>query len=155
MANNVSNIINYNTPMEALIRPFTPVISTPKPRVPTPPVEEQPEAFIEWGEPSEFNTDDSFREAASNPGFSVDDEEPTERVRQVFNEEGRNWTDFRVENPEDPGQYAIVRRVVEIAFRGPNGEQYLYRMRTDASTPGTEEGTGQEPPAPPDLEDIV
>lgn len=149
----MGGIIKYHS-MESLVRPWTPVVSTPKPRPVAPPEEENPEAFIEWGAPSEFNTDDSFRDAASSPGFSVDDSEEPERVRLTFQEEGRNWTDFRVENPEDPGQYAIVRRVVEIAFRGPNGEQYIYRMRTDASTPGTEEGSGQEPPAPPDLDEL-
>ena len=153
----MGNIVNYNNPpMESLVRPFTPVVSTPKPRTPTPPEEENPEAFIERGGPSEFNTDDSFRDAAADPGgFDTDDDEEPERLRLIYQEEGRAWTDFRVENPEDPGQYAIVRRTTSIAFRGPDGGQHLFRFRSDSAFPGTEEGSGQEPPAPPDLDEIV
>jgi hypothetical protein len=146
------SIVYNNRPasMEQIVRPWVPVTSTPKPRVPAPPEEEFPEAFIRWGAASEFATGDSFREDAANPGFHVDDPEEPERLRLTFDEEGRDWTDFRVENPADPEQYAIIRRVNNIAFRGPSGEQYIYNMRNiNSSMPGTVEGSGQEPPTPP------
>lgn len=141
--------------MEQLVRPWVSVDSTSKPRTPTAPEEEFPESFIRWGAASEFSTgDDTFRDDAASPGFKVSDEAPQERKRLTFPEEGRSWTDFKVENPTDPAQYAIVRRVNTLALTGPDGEQYLFILSQNASTPGTEEGSGQEPPAPPALDEI-
>jgi hypothetical protein len=136
--------------IEEIVRPFTAVSSTPSPaRVPSIPAEIAPEAFIRWGAKSTFTTEDFRADAQGLRGVSVedDDEEPVPRARYVYQEEGRAWEDLRVENEDDPDAYVVVRRVWEIAFTGPDGAQYRFRLRPDG--PGTEEGEGQTPETPP------
>lgn len=111
--------------MESIIRPFTTVVSTPKPRPMTPPVEDQPEAFIEWGAPSEFE-DNSFRDVASTPGFQVEDP-PSANL--ILVEQARTYTDFKFTNPEDDSQFVILRKTDEIAFSDNQGRQH--RMAFD------------------------
>ena len=116
------------TAMESIIRPFTAVVSTPKPYVPTAPVEENPEAFIEWGGPSDFSAD-SFREVASTPGFRVEDPGPESRV---YDEEARTYEDFVFSNPEDDSQFVILRKSPEFAFRDTfDGSQWVFGFSND------------------------
>lgn len=139
--------------MEALVRPFVTISSESQPKTRTPPAEENPEAFLTWGGPSSFSND-SFEEDAEDVGFNVDDGNKPERERDVYSEEGRKWRDFKVTHPDDPNQYAIVRRIDQISFSGPSGVQVRFIMQGGGSYPGSEQGSGQEPPAPPSLEDI-
>jgi hypothetical protein len=137
--------------LELLVRPFVSIDSTPKPREPSIPPVVDPQAFIRWGAKSTFTTND-FREESQGMGFGVDDEGPPDRLRHVYSEEGRDWRDSRVENPSDPDQYVIVRDTLRIAFRGPDGAQFTFNL--SPQLPGEEEGEGQEPPAPPTLDQI-
>lgn len=142
------------TPMELLVRPWVATTTRELPVI-TPPAEEFPEAFIEWGGSSDFKFGDTFREKAlEGLGFSVDDPDTPDRERLTFGEEGRQFEDFRIEMVDDPTQYVVVRAAKRIGFRGPNGEQWTF-IFDNGYIPGTEEGSGQEPPAPPALEDIV
>lgn len=139
-------------PMEQIIRPFQDVMSFSEVREPRVPPLDLPEAFIEWGKSSEFSTD-TFRSDAGSVGFNTkDDDEEPERVRYSFSEEGRTFRDIRVENPQDPDQYIILRQATSIAFGGPEGAQFTLHLSPTA--PGTETGSGQTPPAPPDLNEI-
>lgn len=91
------------------------VLSTHTDRVPpTPPVKE-PESYIKWGASAQFKYDDSFRDYA----VSVEDVTPFFPFQGEWNEEGRKYTDFRVENPEDKDQYVIVQKLEAVAFSGP------------------------------------
>lgn len=91
------------------------VLSTHTDRVPpTPPVKE-PESYIKWGASAQFNYDNSFRDYA----ISVEDVTPSFPFQGKWNEEGRKYTDFRVENPEDKDQYVIVQKLEAVAFSGP------------------------------------
>lgn len=108
--------------MEAIIRPFVAVTSLPKPRQPQAPEQENPTSFLRWGQPSEFTGDDDFRDTATAfPGFTTEDDKPPERKRLVYSELGRSFTDVRIENPDDPTQYAIVRMCNGFAVTTPDG----------------------------------
>lgn len=143
--------------LEAIRGAYAKVTSFPKVREPSAPPEELPDAHIRWGKESEFNSETIFRRKARVVGVGLgddDDEEPPERERLTFSEEGRAWEDLRIENPDDPEQYGIMRVTVGAVFRAPNGAQHIYQFNSQASHPGLEEGSGQTPPAPPELEEI-
>ena len=92
------------------------VVSTHADRVPpTPPVKE-PEAYIKWGATSQFDYDDNFRDYA----ISVEGVTPAFPFQGEWVEEGRRYSDFRVENPEDKDQYVIVQKLEAVAFSGPD-----------------------------------
>lgn len=134
--------------METIIRPWIPVTSKPKVRERSPPDEQLPEAHIRWGAASEFSTGDSFRDTAGNPGFQVIDEEPPVRKRVSYSSIATAWVDFRVENPVDPAQYAIMRAAAGFAM-DIGDERVIFSMTPGNAIPNTEEGEGQEPPFPP------
>lgn len=85
-----------------------------------PPVEEG-EARIRWGRPARFELTEP--EADDDIGVEVtwpDDEgeqPPPDVVIRYHDEVARTEEDVRVENPDDPEQYVIVRRVVSIVFQ--------------------------------------
>lgn len=142
----------YYVRMETAVRPWVEITSLPVPREPKAPNIVRPEAFIEWGGPSDFKFD-TFRSDAKNIGFNTDDDDDKpKRVRYTFSEEGRNWKDVRVENPDDPDQFIIARDATRLALNGPNGEQFVAVLHPTA--PGTQTGSGQTPPAPPPLDKI-
>lgn len=102
--------------MDLSIRPWVFALTERQPVVVSPPAEEFPEAFIEWGGASDFGPDD-FRTKALDPmGLEVNDPKHPDIV---FTEEGHTWTDFAVMNPEDPTSQIIVRRYDEVAFAMP------------------------------------
>lgn len=137
----------YYVNLALAVRPWVDITSFPVPREPRAPDIVRPEAFIEWGGPSEFAFD-TFRSDAKDIQFSnEDDKNKPKRVRWSFNEEGRGWKDVRVENPQDPDQYVIARDATSLALSGPNGEQFLASLHPTA--PGTRTGSGQTPPTPP------
>lgn len=120
----ISGITRNPPTMEDIVRPFIPVLSFSTPRVPPEPIPEQPEAFIEWGGPSVFSYEDSFRAlATSGIGFHVDDPGDQGIPTVTYTETGRLTTDKRIENPEDADQFVIVQRIDRIAFQGPGGGQ--------------------------------
>lgn len=143
--------------MEEIVAPWE-VTTTHVVREPKGPEEEFPEAFIEWGGPSDL-AEESFRDKANNPGGTVNFIKPDEpeRERITMSEEGRQWTDFRLNSPEDAEVYVIDRRT--FGYMGlpgpyPDGSQWLFNFH--ASTPGAiKKGDGQEPPSPPLLMEIV
>lgn len=104
--------------------------TTAPPRDPRIPSLERPEAFIEWGGPSDF-TDNSFREDAGGIGFDTDDPRQKTVLNGFWEEEGRTWEDYEVKNPEDPDQFVILRRPTEVAFKGTkfvNGKREQLRI---------------------------
>ena len=135
-----------------------------------------PEAYIRWGQAPDFDIEE-FQAALDQFGFEVedtDDDEP-ERERIQIAEEGRSWVDYRIENPDDPEVYIIARLATRVAmtipridvWAGPvgrrvkytvSGAQAVWNTRASAGLPmgsTSEEGSGQEPPAPPALDEIV
>lgn len=158
--------------MENIVRPFVTAISTPKTRERQPPDLTLPEAHIRWGKASDYTLEE-FKEIERR-GFQTDDsdDEEPERVRVSVTEEGRAWRDFRVENPDDPEMYAIIRTTEAASYRYPSitlwggpagnrqkfsvsGAQFLLQMRAASAIPNAEEeGSGQTPEAPPSLEEM-
>lgn len=115
--------------MADIVRPWVDVISYSTPRTLPPPAEVLPEAFLRWGGPSQFNFSDSFRDKANNPfGFHTKDEPNDENVVYQFTETGRNTSQVRVENPDDPDQFVIVEQINAIEFSGPKGVVYSFRF---------------------------
>lgn len=105
-------------PMTDIVRPFLEARSTPKPRELSLPAGDEPEAYIEWGGPSQFEVD-NFEEAADQHfGFRVEDTPADDIPEFVYRELGRRVTEVRVENPDDPDQFVIVERIDEILFDG-------------------------------------
>ena len=91
------------------------ILSTHADRVPPTPAVKEPDSYIKWGASSQFDYDDSFRDYA----VSVEDVTPSFPFQGEWVEEGRKWTDFKVENPEDKDQYVIVQKLEAVAFSGP------------------------------------
>lgn len=120
-----------NVQLEDMLRQFTSIFSFSTPRVPPEPVIEEPEAFIEWGGPSVFSFDDSFRDAANGITQRTDDDDDPEN-ELTYSETGRSTSDLRVENPDSPDQFVIVQRIESISFNGPGGK----RVRFQLSNPG-------------------
>jgi hypothetical protein len=101
---------------EQVVRPFVAITSTPKPRDPETPMVVDPQAFIRWGSASTFTSNDFAEESAGDFNTQYPPELP---FNGSYTEEGRRWTDFRVQNPEDPEQFVIVRKTSELALRAP------------------------------------
>lgn len=98
------------------------VLSTHADRVPPTPSVKEPDSYIKWGASSQFDYDDSFLDYA----VSVEDVTPSFPFQGEWVEEGRKWTDFKVENPEDKDQYVIVQKLEAVAFSGPaHGTHHL------------------------------
>lgn len=83
------------------------VVSTSSPRTKTVSVT-TPEAYLKWGDESEFNYVGSF------DGFQVID--AYDPLQGDLYEEGCKYSDISVENPEDTSQKVVVRRYDAIAF---------------------------------------
>lgn len=113
---------------EEIVRPFVSVESFSKRRVVVE-VREEPEAFLAWGQPSQFSFEDNFRDLA-NTGrrFKVDDPDDEDNVEK-FTETGRDVTEVRVENPDDPDQFVIVERIDKINFNAPGGRKIQFILK--------------------------
>lgn len=133
---------SFSGGLEVFVRPLLPDASqsTIQPR--TPPAEENPEAFLTWGGPSQFG--DDFRDLADDPlDFHVLPDKMPPLVG-TYNEEGRKWTDFQLTNPEDSSQWIPMRKISEIAFRaqanpetdGPAGPKQVRFTFANAYTQG-------------------
>lgn len=163
-------------PLYSLARSFAEVNTKSEERPRVPPDQVLPEATIRWGKPSDFSVEE-YKDFVEGEGFSVrveDDEPEPERERIKLQEEGRTWVDHRVENPDDPEQYVILRTAATwaisappiIVWRGPVGKRQKYTVSEAQFSiilnpaaglpPGStsEEGEGQEPLAPPSLDEI-
>lgn len=112
---------------ESLVRPFTSVFSFSTPRLPPEPAVQEPEAFIEWGGPSVFSFDDTFRELAG-AGTAKKDDDDNEPPEEHWTENGRSTSDVRVENPDDPDQFVIVQQIDSIGFTGPGGRRAQFQF---------------------------
>jgi hypothetical protein len=138
--------------MEGIVRPWTSVTSPRNLTDRHAPAEVLPDATIRWGKSSEFGFD-QFRQDAANPGFNTEGDDKKKRVRLNYSGSAAAFRDYRVENPDDPDQYAIVRQASGMALSGPQGEQVILSI-SYGDPPGTEVGDGQEPPAPPPLSEL-
>ena len=111
--------------MEQIVRPWVDVLSFSRLRE-VPVIEEEPEAFLRWGQAAEFLFDqNTFRNTAGKyPGFRVNDpDDPDETI--VFTETGRDVTVVRVANPDDENQFVDVERIDKIRFQS-NGQAYTF-----------------------------
>lgn len=138
--------------LEEVVRPWIdPITGTI--REPKAPDLVLPEAFIEWGGPSEF-TENTFRSDAGGTQIKEDDDDDKKppRVRHNFTEEGRSFKDYKIVSKQDSDAYIVLRVATVAAFNGPNGDQFTLRMNPDQ--PGDVTGNGQTPPAPPALDQI-
>lgn len=159
---------------EKIARSFVEISSRPKPEQRIPPDLVLPEAHIRWGKAADYDIED-FQSEIQSRGFSVTDGgEEADRKRVQISEEGRTWTDWRVENPDDPDQYVILRTVNDWASSAPpitlwagpagdrrkyevSGAQFVWHLDPASGLPDgstEEEGSGQEPPAPPALDEL-
>lgn len=99
-----------------------------------PPVDDSGEADFRFGGPSRFSLVEP--EQPTNPRVSVTvngggEEEPIPPEAQmlVYTEIHHETEDVRVENPDDPEDYVIVRRRIYSIFLGPDGlyRQFIYK----------------------------
>jgi hypothetical protein len=117
---------SFFVPYEALVDPWVNVTSFSTPRQIPVPDAPLPEAFLQWGNASQFLFNDDFRNAAGGGGFNKDnDDEDADKVLQ-FTETGRSTSDKRVENPDDPDQFVVVARIDAMTFDGPGGSKYSF-----------------------------
>jgi hypothetical protein len=138
------------TDMESLVRPWIPITSKSSPADKfTGPPQETPPAYIRWGAASQFASSDFRSLANANPGFNTQDDQKPKRKRLNYSESARSYEDIRVENPDDSGQYVILRVASGMVLSGPDGETAVFSMTVDSGIPGTVEGSGQTPDSPP------
>lgn len=113
---------------EEIVRPFVSVESFSRRRVVVE-VRDVPEAFLEWGQPSQFSFDDSFRDLATDGRrFKVNDPNPDDDESIKFTETGRTVKVVRVVNPEDETVYVDVERIERINFSSA-GKDYTFILR--------------------------
>lgn len=94
------------------------------------------DADFRWGKPSRFTL--TTPEQKTNPGSSVtwptdgnQDDEPKEIHIIEFDEVSRCWETIRVENPDDPEQYVMVRNITRVVFLGRDDGLYrAFNFRT-------------------------
>lgn len=114
---------------EDMVRPFVSVDSFSRKRTIVEP-REIPESFFEAGGPSQFSYQDTFRDLANGGRrFRTNDPPPGEDEPERWREQGRDVTEVRVENPDDPDQFVIVERIDKIRFQGPDGRTVQYELR--------------------------
>jgi hypothetical protein len=122
-----THLIQGPSPLEMFVRPFVSVESFFTPRVAPEVLPPEPEAFVSWGGPSEFDFDDSFKKLARTMiVFKVDD---GDAPALGYDETVRQTEDVRIENPDDPEQFVIVQRIKSIDFNVPGGQTTRFRLR--------------------------
>jgi hypothetical protein len=94
-----------------------------------PPVDNSGDADFSIGGPSSFTVTEP--EKQTNPGvhyvFPPDNnqnDEPKDIHIIEFDEVSRCWETIRVENPDDPEQYVMVRNTLRVVFLGRDDGQY-------------------------------
>ncbi len=117
---------------EKVVRPFIMVetqADTPvKPKRVLPGSDD--EAYIEWGQTANFNASSEDNDPVENQEWRTEfevlpkDEEKKEDI--TFTEQSRNEEEIRVENPDDPDSYVMVKRITEITFKGKKGGTYKF-----------------------------
>lgn len=119
-----------NADMADIVQPWVPVTSFSTPRVVAPPPEALPVAFIRVGAASVFDYDSSFvAKATRGIGFRTQDSGDDGDVPVgIYNETGRLTSDVRVENPDDPDQFVVVKRIDRIQFDAPGGGKVEFRF---------------------------
>lgn len=97
-------------------RPFVSVISESTPRPRTPPPEQFPETFIEWGGPSQFDISD-FRNDARTLGIKgPEDEESFKPIDGIYNSQGYAWSNVTVSNPEDSSVSLDLAKIDRVSY---------------------------------------
>lgn len=100
-----------------------------------PPVDDSGEADFRFGAPSRFSLIEP--EKPTNPNVSIivggggseeEEEVPPEAQVLVYNEVYKETEEVRVENPDDPEDYVIIRRRIYSIFLGQDGiyRQFVY-----------------------------
>lgn len=118
--------------MERIVKPWEDVVSFSVPREVPAPETPPPEAFLQWGKASQFQNN-NFRDKASfGGGGTTDDDDDENDEVLAFHETGRNTSDKRIENPEDPDQFVIVAQIDSMTLDGPGGKKYKFTF----SNPG-------------------
>lgn len=151
---------------DEFVRPWIDVTAPPRVKAPTPVDKDHPEAFIEWGGPSDFTA--TFREKAISIEIRTDPPpEKPKRIRLKF-DGGASFHEYRVEAKDDPSTYAIIRTASGFTQDSPDlyvwskergtefvpGRRYHFRCTYGDEPPGEETGDGQSPPSPPEINDI-
>lgn len=123
--------------LEQITRPFAVVESEPFNRV-LPGVDpdyDPPEALITWGASSQFIippiTSPTLPDDGDGRGIDVTlpDDDGSGPPVVTWNEIARTTSDLRVENPEDPEQYVVIRRIDSMTFDVSTGVQVRMRFR--------------------------
>jgi hypothetical protein len=123
--------------MERITRPFAVVESEPFNRL-LPGADadyDPPEAIITWGASSQFIippiTSATLPDESDGRGVDVTlpDDGGSGTPVVTWNEIARTTSDLRVENPEDPEQYVIIRRIESMTFEVSTGVQVRMRFR--------------------------
>lgn len=150
-------------------RSFVTVSPTPKERDRSPPNLVTPEAYIRWGQASDFS-EQEFEALTERYGYSDSKQKDVDQKRPRINCQGgltfKTWT---VVNPENPECYVVLEAATRGQFeyvsysewQGKPGRTKKYTMpgenfvlHMNPLPPNTFEGDGQTPEAPPDIGDI-
>lgn len=114
--------------VENWVRPFVSIESFRTPRVPLAPPPVEPEAFIRFGGQSHFTFNDTFREVAGGGTIIKPDDDPDGDKEVVYSETGRSTHDKRVENPDDPDQFVVVKVIDSMKFNGPGARKISFQF---------------------------
>jgi hypothetical protein len=100
------------------------------------PVEDEGPADLRWGKPSKFNVLAGGGGSVDNIDYVLnggggDDEPPPEVPVLEYTEIDKSTSDHRIENPDDPEQYVIVRRRAWSLFEGPEGVLVRFTYNND------------------------
>jgi hypothetical protein len=84
---------------------------------------EDEEAALCWGRASTFadSTTNPTVSPSVGPGIGSGGDQNTQNCNVTWREIDKQTEDFRVENPDDPDQYVIVRRRTMSQIQTPNG----------------------------------
>lgn len=95
-----------------------------------PPLDEDREADIRFGGPSDFPYDPVNNIGINVGGFNTKKPDPPPDVIE-YNETERNTDKIRVENPDDSEQYVMVERINDITFQGPDEKLYKFILNNN------------------------
>jgi len=154
------------------LRSFVAVSVAPKERDRAPPPLVLPEAHIRWGQQADFSVTE-YEALTQRYGVNTSGQKDKDQKRpRIKCQGGLSYTTFTIVNPLNPECYAVVQCAARGDFEytsftqwaGKPGRTNKYTMpggsftlhmkpsRPDVNNP--QEGSGQTPEAPPDIEDI-
>lgn len=111
--------------MGAIVRPFTQIVSKEKLRTIPGIADEEPEAFVEWGEAAEF-TQNEFRDDASRFATTKPDDPDTPEIEVSYSTQAKSWNNVDYVNPGDTSQVVRVQEQTQVEYKPPDRQHETY-----------------------------